>query len=224
MPPEAGRLFEIPEARRPRDASHGHEVVVRCFAFCSQSPCARLSVSSRLYDPASTPTSRMTGKPSSQVRATPPLPLLVVVVLVCHLTLARACTPALVWCSHESPDYDAAYRAASSSPLQKLKSEEFESSLAQFNVTEPALIAEELCIEDLRNNKVSPLSPSCLQRGRLSSGRFRVLKRKEEAEERNKQLVHIVAIVRKAPLDAANASENAPLFLDVCSIRTAVKV
>jgi hypothetical protein len=77
-------------------------------------------------------------------------PLFAVVVVVCHLALARACTPAVIWCPHESPDYD----AVPSSPLQKLTSEEFESSLMQLNVTKPALVADELCVEDLRSNKV----------------------------------------------------------------------
>ncbi|KAL0110824.1 hypothetical protein PUN28_014046 [Cardiocondyla obscurior] len=80
--------------------------------------------------------------------------LLTVVVVVCSLDLARACTPAVIWCPHESSDYDAAYKTAPSSPLQKLTSEEFENGLMQFNVTEPAIVTEELCIEDLRNNKV----------------------------------------------------------------------
>lgn len=88
----------------------------------------------------------MTGKPSS----------LVLALFVCHFALARACTPVVIWCPHESPDYDAAYRTAPSSPLQKLTAEEFESSLTQVNVTE-VIVAEELCVEDLRNNKVSRL-------------------------------------------------------------------
>jgi len=90
----------------------------------------------------------MTGKPSSLVRAAPFLAF-----FACHFALARACTPAVIWCPHESPDYDA-YRAAPSSPLQKLTAEEFESSLTQVNVTE-VIVAEELCVEDLRNSKVS---------------------------------------------------------------------
>ncbi|XP_011155753.2 uncharacterized protein LOC105193113 [Solenopsis invicta] len=90
-----------------------------------------------------------TGKPSSLTRAS-----FFALLAVCQLALGRACTPAVLWCSHESLDYDAAYRAAPSSPLQKVTSEEFEKSLSQFNVTEPAVITEELCIEDLRNSKV----------------------------------------------------------------------
>lgn len=99
-------------------------------------------------------TSRMTGgtgKPSSLVRA-----LFLALLAVCQLGLGRACTPAVIWCPFE---YDAAYRTAPSSPLQKLTSEEFERSLSQFNVTEPAVVAEELCVEDLRNSKVSPSPP-----------------------------------------------------------------
>lgn len=90
-----------------------------------------------------------TGKPSILARA-PFLALLA----FCQFALAYACTPALIWCPHESYDYDAAYRTVPSSPLQKLTSEEFERSLVQFNDTELAIIAEELCVEDLRNNKV----------------------------------------------------------------------
>ncbi|XP_011863949.1 PREDICTED: uncharacterized protein LOC105559914 [Vollenhovia emeryi] len=91
------------------------------------------------------------GKPSSSTY----LALFAVVVVLCHFDrYARACTPAVIWCPHESPDYETAHRASPSSPLQKLTSEEFESSLAQFNVTEPVLVVEELCVEDLRNSKV----------------------------------------------------------------------
>lgn len=193
---EAGRPFELRKRIGPRDASHGHEVVVRCFrsAFCSQSLCARLSVSLAFVRPGLNSTSRMTGKPCS--RATPLLPLLVV---VCHLALGRACTPAVIFCPHESPDYDAAYRTAPSSPLQKLTTEEFEGSLAQFNVTEP-IVTEDVCIEDLRVNKVSPLSPTWLPvcKGML----VRALKRKG-AEERNGRLApgsYCCSIVREAAI------------------------
>ncbi|XP_012535706.1 uncharacterized protein LOC105836283 [Monomorium pharaonis] len=80
--------------------------------------------------------------------------IILALLAVCQLDLGRACTPAVIWCPHESSDYDAVYRAAPSSPLQKLTSEEFERILLQFNITEPAVIAEELCVEDLRNSKV----------------------------------------------------------------------
>ncbi|KAL6262658.1 hypothetical protein P5V15_005451 [Pogonomyrmex californicus] len=74
---------------------------------------------------------------------------------VCQFALSYACTPAVIWCPHnESSDYDATYRTAPSSPLQKLTSEEFERSLSQFNTTESAIVADELCVEDLRNSKV----------------------------------------------------------------------
>ncbi|KAG5333238.1 VAS1 ATPase, partial [Acromyrmex charruanus] len=73
---------------------------------------------------------------------------------VCQLAFACACTPAVIWCSHDSSDYDAMYRTVPSSPLQKLTPDEFEKSLLQLNVTEPAVVVEELCVEDLRNSKV----------------------------------------------------------------------
>lgn len=93
-----------------------------------------------------------TGKPSSLARA-PFLALLA----FCQFALAYGCTPVLIWGPHESSDYDAAYRTAPSSPLQKLPCEKFERILEeQFNDTELAIVAEELCVEDLRNNKVSP--------------------------------------------------------------------
>lgn len=133
-------------------------MVVRCFGVCLLLSVTVRTVQRRFaFDSASTPTSRMTGgtgKPSLLRAAL----LVVVVVAVCHFTHVRACTPAVIWCPHESPDYDAAYRTAPSSPLQKLTTEEFESSLTQFNDTEPIVVSE-LCVEDLRNSKVSPLSP-----------------------------------------------------------------
>ncbi|XP_024882201.1 uncharacterized protein LOC112461381 [Temnothorax curvispinosus] len=102
----------------------------------------------------------MTGKPSGGlVRAAPFLALFAVV--VCHLDSVRACTPAVIWCPHE--DYESilqkyslwgAYRVVLSNPLHKLNSEYFLGGLVELNVTEPAIIAEELCVEDLRNSKV----------------------------------------------------------------------
>lgn len=150
-------------------------------AFCSQLPCARFSVRSRSFDPASTPTSRMTGgtrKRSSLVRTS-----FLALFAVCQLALTCACTPAVIWCPHESSD-DAAYRMAPS-PLQKLTSEEFEKSLSQLNVTEPAIVAEELCVEDLRNSKVSlSLSPSP---GCLSASIKRYLSEQEHRKEHGKR-------------------------------------
>lgn len=155
-PAQAGRLFK-PRKRIghvTRDGvtrSRGGSQVLRSASY-SQLPCVRFSVRSCSFDPASTPTSRMTGltrKPSSLVRAS-----FLALFAVCQLALTCACTPAVIWCPHESSD-DAVYRTAPSSPLQKLTSEEFEKSLSQLNVTEPAIVADELCVEDLRNSKVS---------------------------------------------------------------------
>ncbi|XP_071560029.1 uncharacterized protein [Temnothorax nylanderi] len=171
---KAGRLFEIRKCighvTRHRRSRGGSGQVLRS-AFCSQclshrvtvSPfSARFSVSSRSFDLASTPTSRMTGKPSGGglVRVAPFLALFAAVV-VCHFDSVRACTPAVIWCPHE--DYESisqkyslwgAYRVVSSNPLHKLNSEYFLGGLVELNVTEPAIIAEELCVEDLRNSKV----------------------------------------------------------------------
>ncbi|XP_011699483.1 PREDICTED: uncharacterized protein LOC105456847 [Wasmannia auropunctata] len=85
-----------------------------------------------------------TGKPSNLVRAS-----FLALFAVCQLfALARACTPTVIWCSHES-DYDPAYR--SSSPLQR--PELFERYLGLFNFT-TTLVTNDLCIEDLKNHKV----------------------------------------------------------------------
>ncbi|XP_018060004.1 PREDICTED: uncharacterized protein LOC108694836 [Atta colombica] len=93
---------------------------------------------------------RGTGKPSNMVRVS-----FFALFAVYQLAFAFACTPAVIWCSHDhdSSDYDATYRMVPSSPLQKLTSDEFEKSLSQLNVTEPVVV-EELCVEDLRNSKV----------------------------------------------------------------------
>ncbi|KYN33210.1 V-type proton ATPase subunit S1 [Trachymyrmex septentrionalis] len=90
---------------------------------------------------------RGTGKPSNMVHVS-----FFALFAVCQLAFAYACTPAVIWCSHDSSDYDAMYRTMPSSP--KLTSDEFKMILSQLNVTEPAIVAEELCVEDLRNSKV----------------------------------------------------------------------
>ena len=99
---------------------------------------------------------RGTGKPSNMVRVS-----FFAMFAVYQLAFAFACTPAVIWCSHDhdSSDYDATYRMVPSSPLQKLTSDEFEKSLSQLNVTEPVVVVEELCVEDLRNSKVSSFCP-----------------------------------------------------------------
>ncbi|EGI69110.1 PREDICTED: uncharacterized protein LOC105154940 [Acromyrmex echinatior] len=91
---------------------------------------------------------RGTGKPSNMVRVS-----FFALFAVCQLAFACACTPAVIW-SHNSSDIDAMYRTVPSSPLQKLTPDEFERSLLQLNVTEPVIVVEELCVEDLWNNKV----------------------------------------------------------------------
>ncbi|KYN23329.1 PREDICTED: uncharacterized protein LOC108758424 [Trachymyrmex cornetzi] len=92
---------------------------------------------------------RGTGKTSNMVRVS-----FFALSLVCQLVFAYACTPTVIWCSHDSSDYDATYRKVPSSPLQRLTPDEFEKILLQLNVTEPAIVVEELCVEDLRNSKV----------------------------------------------------------------------
>ncbi|KYN04708.1 PREDICTED: uncharacterized protein LOC108772322 [Cyphomyrmex costatus] len=91
---------------------------------------------------------RGTGKPSNVVRVS-----FFTLSAVCQLAFACACTPAVIWCS-QSSDYDTTYKTMPLSSLQKLTPDEFERSLLQLNITESAVVVEDLCIEDLRNNKV----------------------------------------------------------------------
>lgn len=82
-----------------------------------------------------------------------------VVIIACQFTLSRAGgTPVVIWCPHnESSDYDPTYKTIQRpNPLSQLSSEDFEKSLSQLGLTKPTiLIADELCIEDLKNNKVN---------------------------------------------------------------------
>ncbi|CAL1673854.1 unnamed protein product [Lasius platythorax] len=81
---------------------------------------------------------------------------LLVLIIACQFALSHAGTPVVIWCPHnESSDHNSALKTARSNPLQKLSSEEFEEILSQSSVTEPTVVvAEELCVEDLKNNKV----------------------------------------------------------------------
>lgn len=95
-------------------------------------------------------------------------PLLVLIV-ICQIALSHAGTPVVIWCPHnESFDHNSPLKTVRSNPLQKLSSEKFEEILSQSGVTDPTIVvAEELCVEDLKNNKVrqelsllvSPLFP-----------------------------------------------------------------
>ncbi|XP_012220446.1 uncharacterized protein [Linepithema humile] len=81
-----------------------------------------------------------------------------VLIVACQFTFSRAGgTPVVIWCPHnESSDYDSTYKTTPPpNPLFQLSSEDFERSLSQMRLTKPTiLVADELCIEDLKNNKV----------------------------------------------------------------------
>ncbi|XP_070154330.1 uncharacterized protein [Polyergus mexicanus] len=95
----------------------------------------------------------MTG---SARKASPLHAPLFVLIIACQFAFSHAGTPVVIWCSHnESSDYNSPLKIARSNPRQKLSSEEFEEILSQSDVTEPTIVvAEELCVEDLKNNKV----------------------------------------------------------------------
>ncbi|EZA52705.1 hypothetical protein DMN91_001543 [Ooceraea biroi] len=82
-------------------------------------------------------------------------PLLTLIV-VCQFAISHAGTPVVIWCpQNESSDFDSAHKTTLSNPLLKLSSEDFEENLSKLGVTDPAvIIAEELCVEDLKDNKV----------------------------------------------------------------------
>ncbi|KAL6446438.1 hypothetical protein ACFW04_001187 [Cataglyphis niger] len=81
---------------------------------------------------------------------------LLVFIIACQFAFSYAGTPVVIWCPHnESFDHNSPLKMARSNPLQKLSSEEFEEILSQTGVTEPTIVvADELCVEDLKNNKV----------------------------------------------------------------------
>lgn len=97
--------------------------------------------------------SRMTGSTRKPYLVRAPLLTLIV---VCQFAFSHAGTPAVIWCpQNESSDLDSALKTTLSNPLLKLSSEDFEESLSKLGVTEPIIvIAKELCVEDLKNNKV----------------------------------------------------------------------
>jgi hypothetical protein len=78
-------------------------------------------------------------------------------IVVCQFAISHAGTPAVIWCPHnESSDFDLALKTTLSNPLLRLSSEDFEENLSKLGVTDPTIVvAKELCVEDLKNNKVS---------------------------------------------------------------------
>lgn len=95
----------------------------------------------------------MTG---SARKASPLHAPLLVLIVACQIALSHAGTPVVIWCSHnESSDHNSPLKTVHPNPLQKLSSGEFEEILSQLVVTNPTIVvAEELCVEDLRNNKM----------------------------------------------------------------------
>ncbi|XP_029166616.1 uncharacterized protein LOC114937355 [Nylanderia fulva] len=84
-------------------------------------------------------------------------PLLVLIV-ACQFAFSHAGTPVVIWCPHnESSDHNSQLKIRLN-PLQKLSSEEFEENLSRSGLTElTTVVVEELCVEDLRDNKVLPI-------------------------------------------------------------------
>lgn len=81
-------------------------------------------------------------------------PLLVLIV-ACQFVISQAGTPVVIWCPHNESDHNSPLKTRCSNPLQRLPSEVFEEILSQLGVTEPTIVvAEELCVEDLKDNKV----------------------------------------------------------------------
>lgn len=92
-------------------------------------------------------------------------------IVACQFTFSRAGgTPVLIWCSYnESSDHDSAYKMIQRpNPLLQLSSEDFEKSLSQLGLTKPTIfVVDEMCIEDLKNNKVNSLDSPQFKKGKL---------------------------------------------------------
>jgi len=80
---------------------------------------------------------------------------------VCQFALACACTPVVIWCPHESNLSDHDRTALSEQNLQQKIEQTLEKLMEISQIT--VISTEELCIEYLRNNKVSLSLPlGCL--------------------------------------------------------------
>ncbi|XP_072759752.1 uncharacterized protein [Anoplolepis gracilipes] len=79
------------------------------------------------------------------------VPFLVLIV-VCQFAFSHAGTPVVIWCPYnESFDHNSLLKTT----RLNFNSEEFEEILSRSGMTDPTIVvAEELCIEDLKNNKV----------------------------------------------------------------------
>lgn len=95
--------------------------------------------------------------------------LLLALQIACRFALSHAghSAPVLIWCSNNQSDVGPTRLNAASNPLHKLPSEDFEKTLFQLGKVDLLIVADELCVEDIKNNKVSFSIGTLLQHRKL---------------------------------------------------------